>query len=1123
MAVLKSTLLLIISFITFQVAFSQSDNSLYFRQVVDNLSQTNVRCITQDSLGFIWMGTYGGLNRYDGKNIKKYYSKHESGKEFSDQRINDLLYTDKNKLWLATYQNIALYDYEQDSLVSFWDTKTKGKLDAFTLFEDEQQKLWVGTSHGIYVMNAQQNLERSEKASLEQLNKRSINKIYQDGKHRIWIGTDLGLYVFDDITGKLKRPSFENHDDSIRTNINDITSDINGDIWLASYKDGLYRLVETKSDHFKLKNYRPEPDNPYAIADNKIFCLLIDNEDKLWFGTERGGLGLYDPSVDGFISYKQDLKNDKALNSNSIWSIYQDNASRLWLGSYSQGVFICDPHEHRFNHVDKGNANNLRLKFNTVTSFLDTEKELWIGTDGGGISIWDKEKDTYQFLNANVRDPSSLVRDEVLCIHEDRNGQIWVGNWDGGFHKYIPKTGKFKVFTHDPNDNKSIANNNIFAIDEDSKGYLWLATWDGVSIFDPLKETFNNIGYAPTSTDLSSADLKNDNEVEIDDNSNYNIGFYHTSHSPSSNYLLSSNLTYDVEVDDNDGSVWVATILGLDRLHFDKNGNYSVQHYLPNEGNNTSISEAHTNCIYEDTKGRMWVGTEKGLNLFLRNTESFLNFYKRDGLPGNIVKAIIEDDQGVIWVSTNSGLAKLVEDGNEWKIISFSKEDGLQANEFFVNAAYKNEKGKLFFGGINGFNHFYPENIAINIDAPITQLVSFKIFNEEVKVGCKGSPLNKNITVTEHLTLNHTQSIFSIEYQGVNFTFQSKNKYAFRLDGFENDFNYVENRTIATYTNLDPGDYTFLVKSANHDDVWGETRALKITVLPPWWKTWWAQLLFYSSLILLGIGVFQARVSIIRKQKELLEKEVEQRTEEVTNQKKEIEEQASKLKALNHQKDHLFSIISHDLRSPLSSLLAITSLLDADILKGEDLHKAKQEITSRLNGISATMNNILYWAKDQMEGEKIKQERFDMYEIFEEMLSFYGYMVKNKGISLINEIPHGSFVFADKDQVRVIMRNLVGNAIKFTPKNGEIIIGMKKREDNRLIFYVKDSGQGMDDDKIKNLFEPNTNKSTLGTFGEKGVGLGLLLVKEYVEKNNGQIWVESEINKGSTFNFNFAQ
>ncbi|MCI4670240.1 MAG: ATP-binding protein [Bacteroidia bacterium] len=1052
---------------------------LHFQQIQDGLSRSGIRTLIEDSKGFLWVGTRGGLNRFDGVNFKIFEMDESDSTAIPDNRINDLCIDSEERLWIATYHGLVRYVEETEDFSTIYKEAKEGEeknLDALKLFEDRNNKLWIGTQSGLFILNSEnKKLVRSDIASLGLLERRTIFSIEEAG-NLMYFGTDKGLYFLNKSTQQLKRVVGRNGD-KIPVEIHDIVIDSENRIWVATNGRGLLRINQEISGDWLVHSYF-KGTHP-KLNSRWVFKLYEDSRGRVWAGSESSALNLYIPEQDSFITFSKDLSQESALKAKTVWEIYEDASGRLYAGTNDQGIFFHDPFAINFNPVDP--RYGLRLKASTVTSFLEVGTDIWVGTDGGGISIWNRKNNDFSFLG----EEQGLGSMGVMTMFKDSRGVIWTGNWNGGLNRYNPSTGRFKTYKHTSSQH-SIGSNHIRAIDEDRDGNLWITSWEyGVSRYDRIKDEFFNIGYV-----------------------RYNDDF------------LAHKMTYDLEIDDLNGDIWVATVLGIDRITMLDDSSFAIKHFRYNKDKPNSLSGINALCIFEDHKNRIWVGTNNGLNLFDRKTETFKRFSSKDGLPGSDIKEIIQDNQHTIWIGTTKGLAKMIETKAGFIIESYFKTDGLLSNEFAENGAFKAASGEIFFGGINGFNYFDPRGFQPNPYPPKIQFTGLKILNKEVKIGKKNSPLNKSLNSIEHLHLNQVNSAFTISYIGINMTRPEENKYAYKLEGFDKNWNHVGDKLEAKYTNLDPGEYRLLIRAENRDGIDSpEPRSLKITVSPPWWESIWAKFIFIFGPLALTIAFIQIRFSIIQAQKRNLARQVEQQTAELLSQKNEIEVQAAMLEKINKQKNKLFSIIAHDLRSPISALKGITSLLNPDILDAEDLGSFQKELKSKVDNIGKVMLNLLDWSKSQLEGERLNVQNFDLSIICDEICQMYQSAAFEKGVSLINCISLPLMVHADQNQIRIIFQNLVGNALKFTRAEDEIRIDFEVKSEEEVEILVSDTGLGMSEEQKGMLFDIKKRVSSVGTHGETGIGLGLLLVKEFVEKNGGQIRVESQQGVGSCFHF----
>jgi len=477
-----------------------------------------------------------------------------------------------------------------------------------------------------------------------------------------------------------------------------------------------------------------------------------------------------------------------------------------------------------------------------------------------------------------------------------------------------------------------------------------------------------------------------------------------------------------------------------------------------------------------------------------------------NGLPNNKVQAIIDDNHGNIWISTSGGISRLDTKTQQWK--NYSKADGLQGDQFFQQSFLKTSKGELYFGGFNGFNSFFPDSLKDNDFIPPVYITDLEILNKPVSYAIPGSQFQTHISEAKEIRLNWDQSVFSFSFSAINYTASEKNQYAYIMEGFEKEWNYTNaSRRYVTYTNLNPGEYTFRVKASNNDGVWNDNGvSLRVIILPPWWNTWWFKLILIFGVIFILVAIYLSRIRNLNKQKILLEKSVVRKTAE--------------LNELNASKDKFFSIIAHDLKNPFNTIIGFSDILIEEISSG-DLVKGNEY--ARMIHSSAVqtfrlLENLLEWANSQTGKISYKPSPVNLNELLKEDFGTLNDMAIRKNIELKPFIPENLVVMADRNMIKTVLRNLISNAIKFTPKNGKVEVNALTN-DKYAEIAVSDNGIGMTKEIRAKIFRIDANHLTRGTENEKGTGLGLFLCKEFVEKHGGKILVESESGKGSTFKF----
>lgn len=819
---------------------------LAFEQIslTQGLSQSIVQCIYQDRTGFMWFGTEDGLNQYDGY-------------KFSVLRNNP---EDLNSL---SYNNIT------------------------AIYEDRSGILWIGTFYG----GLNQYDPRTKRFIRYQhahddpnsLSNNNINAIIQDRSGTIWIGTDNGLNQLilpgTNISGRqseMDGPAFMRHQhDPNNTNslshniVRSICLDASGALWIGT-DDGLNMLLqnEDEPDRPNFIRYQHDSKNPNSLSHNEVYAIVQDRFGTLWIGTKGGGLNRLDRFTNQFIHYRHDPNNPKGLSHNDVYEIFEDRSGLLWIGTNGGGLCIFDRENEEFTCFQHDPFDPSSISYNEIRAICEDRSGLiWIGTYGGGIAKVDKGKNKFKRYEHDPRNRNSLSHAIVWSIYEDQFGVLWIGTHGGGLNRLDRRQNRWKHYRHDPNDPNSLSSDIVRIVYEDNSGRLWIGTHGGgICIFDRATERF--VRYLHDANNPSSLSRNEIRSIYQDRSGSIWIGTYgggldklvpgdkpdaapmfvHYRNDPNDAQSLSNDFVRTI-YEDRSGAFWIGTEGGgLNRLDR-QSGRFDQFRSDPQNPN--SLNNDYIFSIYEDREGSLWLGTwGGGLNKFDRSVERFAHYTEQDGLPNDAIYGILEDDQGNLWLSTNNGLSKFDPQTETFK--NYSVEDGLQSNEFNGGSYYKSQSGEMFFGGIAGFNSFYPDEIRDNPFIPPVIITAFSKLNQEVK-------FDRPIAEIKELKLSHKDYVFSFEFAALDFTAPEKNRYAYQMAELDQDWIYTHSKKrFATYTTLAPGKYTFRVKGSNNDGVWNEQgAAINIIITPPIWKTWWFRLL--AMLLLIGFIYFLLR------------------------------------------------------------------------------------------------------------------------------------------------------------------------------------------------------------------------------------------------------------------------
>jgi ligand-binding sensor domain-containing protein/signal transduction histidine kinase/CheY-like chemotaxis protein/AraC-like DNA-binding protein len=1098
------------------IAASAQKQDLKSEQIGINegLSQSTVRCVFQDNKGFMWFGTKDGLNRYDGYKFIVFKKNPANENSLGSNDIKAITDDKDGNLWIATWEGgLNLYNPKLDMFTHYQQKANQANSISSNFIEavcrDSNDDIWIGTAdQGLDLLNRKTNTfahYSSKPGNTKSLTGNSISAIFEDSRKNIWVGTTSGLNMLDKKSGMFKQYTHQagNAESISDNNIKFIFEDGRHTIWVGTYAGGLNKLDQASG---KFKVYTRENS---TISSNALLTMGQDIRDNLWIGTENGGLNIFDPIKEKFIQYTHTDNNATSISSNTINAIVKDLKGNIWIGTLNGGINLIKRDADNFTYY-KHEPNKNSLSNNTVNSFYEDSKEnLWIGTDGGGLNLFDRKRGNFTNWLHNSNNPNSLTSDYVISVTEDARGLIWAGTWGGGISVYNPVAKQFKTYKHNPANPGSLNTNYAFYIFRDSQKRIWVGNYGGgLDLYNYQSDSFKH--YVHSDADPRSI---------------------------SNNNLLSIN-------EDHEGNILVCTDGGGFDILNPATGKFSI---YKNKGVHNSLSNNSVSSVFEDEDHYLWIGTNDGLNKLDRKNSTIQKFYVTNGLPSNLVTSITGDHNHNLWIATTRGLSKLNLKTGQFK--NYTIADGLQSNEF-KQAKFLSKTGQIYLGGVNGFNEFYPDHISsIAFDPPLL-FTDFQIFNQEVPVAQgknSDSPLKASIAYENEITLTYKQSVITIDFASLNYVNKEKKQYSYILEGFDRQWHNLGLKNNVTYTNLDPGSYTLKVKGLNNEGIYsGKMAVITITVTPPFWKTWW----FYTCLVLVIAGsivfIFYRRVASIRMRNRILEAEVEKRTlelklqnvkleeynkevlhksdqildqqKQIVYQNHELEKTINELEVSNKTKDRFFSILAHDLRNPIAAISGISENLKIQLptLNKTALSKYISHISTSASSVLDLLVNLLEWARTQNQNLTCFPAHLSLYDLVIKNEQLMDQQMRNKNIYFKMDIDTTHIIYADKDMIDTVIRNILSNCIKFTPEYGQIRIEAEELESEvKIIFH--DTGIGMTEEQIENIFSIEKQVLSVGSAGEKGTGLGLMITKEFVEANNGSIIINSLVNEGSTF------
>mgnify|MGYP000061885062 CR=1 FL=1 len=1064
----------VLIFLLFISVINPQSGTIKFRHIGSDqgLSQNFISCILQDKKGFMWFGTKDGLNRYDGYSFVVYQHNSFDRKTISANFITSIFEDSRGLLWIGTLNgglNCFLRDSETFIQVNF-KSDTSNVLrssEIKSIVEDYEGNIWVAISGfglmklNVHNQNPPEVIDKHlffDNRNNENSNRNFITSLRIDKSGFLWVGTENGLIKVNTKTDEINYYSIITKDPKAPASLYDksigaIFESREGDLWLGTLSgivkfnrlDGTYKLF-------------PHQYNILRYGWGRIVEITEDYEGNLWLATSAE-LMKFNPANSTYSYYKNDPFDSKSISYNSISSLYIDKTGILWIGTSGMGVNLFDSKSKKFSTLERKKDPLSRITGFTIKSIVEESKDIvWVST--GVLFKWDRRTDELKSYETSSENLDAFGNTGAWSLIKASDGKILAATTEG-LYRFDPVTQKAKQYKHDPSDSLSIPQKQVYSLFEDKDHNIWLATENYLCrVVNFEKGIFEKFNYQ---------------------------------NAPSSDEQVRTVITQD-----KSATIWLGTKNGL--LRFDKKEKSFIAFKNdPNNPNSLSNNLIKSICIDPNSESDiLWIGTAGGgLNKFDVMKNIFTHFTEKDGLPNNVVYGILPDTNGNFWLSTNKGISKFNPVTKTFR--NYDLQDGLQSNEFNTGAYYLSKSGEMFFGGINGLNYFYPDDIKDNPNKPQIVFTNLKIRDRYISVKDENPVLQKSISETDLIILSHDDDVVTFEFSALDFSSPEKNQYAYKLENFNEDWINTGKMRSATFTNLSPGEYLLRVKASNNDGVWNEAGiALRLIVKPPWWNTWWAY--FIYGLILLS-GLYLMRRYELNRIK-------------LKNQLKIEKVTTDSLRNLDQLKSHFFANISHEFRTPLTLVLGQIESVMASSLHTKE--KAKLQVANRnARRLLTLINQLLDLSKLEAGSMEINAESHNIVSFLKSLFYSFESLAETQEIVLKFESDFENVpVNFDPDKMEKIFYNIVYNAIKFTPKGGEIKVSIQM--DKEFVnIKVKDTGIGISSESLPHIFDRFYQADGSSTREHEGTGIGLALTKELVELHKGKIEVKSKIGEGT--------
>jgi signal transduction histidine kinase/ligand-binding sensor domain-containing protein/DNA-binding response OmpR family regulator len=1034
--------------------------------IQEGLSYAVVNSITQGKKGFIWFATGDGLNRFDGHNFKVYKHNPTDTNSIAGNYVKSIMADADGTLWISSRSGLTEFITNQEKFKRHLPSSQKKGIndDVSDISKARNGDLWISLNgSGFASFNKKtKDFHFHDKKNLSGLQTNSILNVFEDSQGLLWLGTrDTGVELFGLDAGRNLRQSGIDLSTLPKARINQVFEDHFQNVWIASAK-GLFVFKRNEGKFYQVSI-------PTFHRSNIYLSLLENKAGMLFVGVQDGGVYSLDlnrfhqkPVSDYVFNLVKNTQNE-GITQRSVQTMFLDKDRNIWLGTYGEGVYMVGSIPEKFTLFQKKIADSRaesNLRFYGMCT--DHEGNLWLGTDGDGIY---KTTSSGQLLKHYAPDgrPGSLTDGAIIAAHRDRQGNLWFGSYSKGLFLYNREKDSFTRFFSDAAQPGSLPANDVRVIYQDSKNRLWVGTnGGGLCLLDRTSGKVRQ--FVPGNSSINANDVR-------------------------------------AIVEDKKGNLWIGTYGG--GLNYLDTKTFRFTQFFNSTKAGYLISNRIIFSLFLDTKDRLFIGTEgNGLVLYDIPNKKVKLYNERNGLTNNVINAVYAENENRIWISTNKGLS-LINLGTN-RIENFDHSDGLQAGQFNPNSFLAGANNQfLVFGGTEGWNIFNPHEINLSSYKPPVLITSLQLSGKEVEVGSMQNGrviLNEQIGSDSHITLKPDESVFSIEYTALNYAYPEKGQFAYMLDGLDQDWNYVKNERTATYRYLSPGEYTFRVKASNQDGVWSDTQStLRITILPPWYQTWWAVVLY-----VLGAGLLVYNYQKYKNRQAALKYEVTL-----------AQLESQKEKELNDKKISYFTNISHEFRTPLT--LIINPAKELLLKQGNDDDANLNIIYRNAKRLLSLVDQLLLFRKADQKQNELNLGLHHLPNLIREVHSYFLHQAEQKHLHYQFICENENLeITADSEKLEIALFNLISNAIKFTPDHGSVLVRLSEQNGD-VNITVEDSGIGIPaeaGERIFSVFDQYPDKRTLSN---GGFGIGLYLARTFVENHFGTLSYQPNSSGGTIF------